>query len=95
MTVLYIMARVVALLLTLLEVAMLLRAIFSWIPAVDESAIGDFIYMITEPVIAPIRAIFDRFSWFQNSPIDISFLIGYIVISAFQAVFEYLAGVLF
>ena len=85
MVVIYMIARLVSALLTLLELAMFIRAVLSWIPTLGDSAFGDFIYTVTEPVIAPIRALADRFGWFRNSPIDFSFLIAYLLLFALQS----------
>lgn len=88
MSVLYVLANVVSLLLTLLNLAMLLRAVFSWFPELDDSAFGDFLYMITEPFIIPVRAILNRFSGVQNSPIDISFLVTCLLLLIVRTAFS-------
>ena len=66
--------------LMIVELAMLLRAIFSWLP-IDQNRFIDFLYAITEPFIAPVRTLFVKMNWFQGLPIDISFLVSYILIS--------------
>lgn len=86
MTVVYMIARLVSALLSLMQVAMLIRAILSWIPAWGGSAFGDLIYTVTEPVVAPIRALADRMGWFRNSPIDFSFMIAYLLLIILQNV---------
>jgi YggT family protein len=80
-TVIYMVARLVSALVVLLQIAMFVRAILSWIPGAGDSAVGDFLAMVTEPVIAPIRALADRFGWFRNSPLDFSFIIAYLLLS--------------
>ena len=37
--------------------------------------------MVTEPVVAPVRRLFERLNWFQNLPIDISFLVAYLLLT--------------
>ena len=69
-----------------LELAMLIRAILSWLPIRDDHPIVQFVAMLTEPIIAPIRALFARMNWFQNIPIDISFLVAYLLLSAVSTV---------
>ena len=86
MVVVYMIARIVSALLSLLEIAMFIRAVLSWFPGADSSAFGNFIAMVTEPVIAPIRALADRFGWFRNSPIDFSFMIALLVLMLVQNV---------
>ena len=88
MGVFYVLANAVTLLLWALDIALLLRAIFSWFPGLDDSAFGDFLYMITEPLIIPVRAILNRFSGVQNSPIDISFLVTCLLLAILQSAFS-------
>ncbi len=53
---------------------MLLRAILSYF--LDEScALMSFLALVTEPFIAPVRSIIDRFDLFGGSPIDVSFFL--------------------
>ena len=42
--------------------------------------------MVTEPIILPIRALFARLGWFQNLPIDISFLVAYLLLTVLGTV---------
>lgn len=77
---LQIISNVVVLLLMAVQLAMLLRAILSWFP-MDSNRLTDFLYGITEPFIYPIRLLFERLNWFQSLPIDMSFMITYILLS--------------
>ena len=76
----HVVADVVVLLLSAIQLAMLVRAILSWFP-MDSNKFVDFLYGITEPFIIPIRSLFQKMNWFQNLPIDISFLVTYLLIS--------------
>ena len=73
-------------LLSVLEVCMLLRAILSWFPVRDDNPILLFACMVTEPIVAPVRALFDHFGWFEDSPLDVSFLAAYLLLSIVTAV---------
>lgn len=64
-------------LLMAVEVCMLIRALLSWFPVSDDNPILVFVYMVTEPIVSPIRRLFERMGWFQSMPIDISFLVAY------------------
>jgi len=68
-------------LLSVLEICMLVRAVLSWFPIQDDNPILSFVCMVTEPVVAPIRALFDHFGWFQNFPLDVSFFVAFMLIS--------------
>ena len=70
----YVLSTTVLLILSAAELAMLMRAILSWIMPDGEGLLIDLIYMLTEPLILPYRKLFERFGWFQNSPFDIAYL---------------------
>lgn len=69
-------------LISVLELCMLLRAILSWFPIKEDNPFLLFIHMVTEPIVIPVRALFEKMGWFQNSPIDISFFVAYLLLSA-------------
>ncbi|MBO5937871.1 MAG: YggT family protein [Clostridia bacterium] len=79
-TVFTVVADVVVLLLSAVQLAMLVRAILSWFP-IDSNKFVDFLYGITEPFIVPIRLLFQKMNWFQNLPIDVSFMVTYLLLS--------------
>ena len=58
-----------------LDVAMLGRAVLSWFTMGEQTRIGTFLYVVTEPMIMPVRGICNRLGWFQGVPLDIPFLI--------------------
>jgi uncharacterized protein YggT (Ycf19 family) len=47
----------------------------------EDSNLIRFIYMVTEPVILPVRSRLDRFGLFEGMPIDMSFFITFMLIS--------------
>ena len=69
----------VTLLLMFIQLTMLVRAILSWFPI--DNRFVDFVYAVTEPFILPIRRLFERMGWFQGLPIDISFMVSYLLIT--------------
>jgi uncharacterized protein YggT (Ycf19 family) len=71
---------IVILLLTVVQFAMLARAILSWFPI--DNGFVNFLHAITEPFVLPIRLLFERLNWFTGLPIDISFFVSYLLISA-------------
>jgi len=70
---------------TIIILMMTTRSIMSML--FDESEIDNKFYNvivnITEVVIVPVRYIFRRLNWFQDTPIDVSFLVAFIVLSLF------------
>ena len=77
---LIIIKNIVVVFLTAVQLAMLARAILSWFP-MNGNRFTDFLFAITEPFIYPVRMLFDKLNWFTGLPIDISFLVTYILIS--------------
>ncbi len=76
---LYVISTIVQIALSVIQLAMLLRAILSWFP-LEPNGFTDFLYGITEPFIYPFRALFNRLNWFQNIPIDVSFTAAYLAL---------------
>lgn len=76
----FVIKNIVILLLSAIQFAMLARAILSWFPMFENKFV-DFLYAITEPFINPIRQLFVKMNWFQGLPIDISFLVTFMLIS--------------
>ena len=76
---LYIFAKVVVTLLSLLQLALLARAILSMFMA-DGNLVA-VINMITEPFILPVRMLFKKLNLFQGSPFDFSGMTTMIIIS--------------
>ena len=72
-------------LLNILQLAMLVRAVLSWFPIREDNPIVTVVHMVTEPILAPIRALFDHFGWFRNLPIDMSFLFAVLLLSLVSA----------
>ncbi|MDO4174479.1 MAG: YggT family protein [Eubacteriales bacterium] len=76
MTIVYITIR----LLNLLQWLLVFRALASWFPQVQQSRIGELLYTITEPMIAPFRSILDRFQSSRTMMLDFSPLLAFLVL---------------
>lgn len=63
---------------------MVATAIASWIPPLRDSKLGYFLYSCTEPVIRPVRELIYRIPGADNLPIDLSFLVVYILLSVIE-----------
>ena len=65
-----------------LTIAVFIRVLLSWVPNVDpRNPVIEFIYGITEPILAPIRSIMPRTMMFDFSP-----MIAIFVLQAIRAV---------
>ena len=76
----YLVYTLADLLLTVLEYAMLFRAIMSWFPGGQGGSFSMLLYSITEPLIAPVRALLDRIEILRSFPLDLSFMATYMLL---------------
>ena len=70
--------------LTIIWVALFLRAILSWFDPTGEGKLSGLFYMITEPLIHPIRLLFEKLNWFQETPIDVPFFALVILVAVLR-----------
>lgn len=83
-TILFIFAKCISLLLSVVSFCMLVRMILSFFPAFAESRVAVFVTLVTEPFIIPVRTLMYRFGIGQDSPIDWAFSLTYILIYIVQ-----------
>ncbi|MBO4950070.1 MAG: YggT family protein [Clostridia bacterium] len=86
LNVLAVLRYTVSLFLEVLQFMMLARAVFSWFPNLSDSALGDFLFTVTEWVITPVRMLFDKMGWGMNMMIDIPFFVTFILLSVLGSV---------
>ena len=67
-----------------LEIAMLARMLFSLFDPTGEGGIASFLYVITEPIIIPVRALCAKMGWFEGVPIDVPFTITWFLLILVQ-----------
>ena len=84
MTILFVFAKCISLLLSAVSFCMLVRMIISFFPAFQESRVAAFVAVVTEPFIIPVRAVLYRLGIGQDSPIDWAFSLTYILIYIVQ-----------
>ena len=65
--------------LSAVQLAMMARAIISWFP-IEPNKFIRFLEIFTEPVVYPIRKLFEKLNWFQNTPLDVSFMVAYLLL---------------
>lgn len=78
--ILYLLIASVRLILSAWYLLFIISAVLSWLPDMD-NAFTDFVFSVTEPVLAPIRDLFDRLGVSSALPIDLSFLVVMILLS--------------
>ena len=84
--ILYIFTKTVSVLISALQLLMMLRAVISWLPVDEDSNLVTFLSTMTEPLIMPVRALLSRFEALEDMPIDISFLIAFMLLSLIQII---------
>lgn len=82
-TVIFILKNLVLVFLDVMQIAMLARAIMSWIDR-GEGTISGFLTFVTEPFILPIRRLCERMHWFEGTMIDMPFLLTMFVFMILQ-----------
>lgn len=87
-TLVYFIVLLLRTVITVLLVAMFVRAVLSWFIDDEDSRLVWFLNLVTEPVIMPVRSLFERLGWFQNLPIDISFYVSYLLLALLQLLLE-------
>ena len=78
---LWVLLRFILLMLDVISLAMLGRAVLSWFPTEEPTKLGAFLYVVTEPVILPIRNLCGKMGWFQGLPLDMPFLISMVILT--------------
>ncbi len=80
----YVFTNMVSFFLIALEVMMFIRAILSWLPVDEDAPIANFVFVMTEPIIIPVRFLLERFEIVRSLPIDISFFVAFVMLSVIQ-----------
>lgn len=80
-TVLYVFKMTVYIMLEAVLLAMLLRAVLSWVNIDPNGGLYGFLCMITEPFILPVRLILESIEAVQRLPIDLSFFVTYLILN--------------
>lgn len=75
-----VMRTIAVTMLDIVDIAFLLRVIFSWIP-IEENGFTNLLYQVTEPLIYPVRRLLYRLNLFQDFPLDMSFFFAMVSVS--------------
>ena len=82
---LYVLVNFVIIFIEVISLAMMLRAILSWFTGGD-GKFTRFLYVVTEPAIMPMRKLFHKFNWFQDTPLDVSYTFTFIALFVIQTI---------
>jgi YggT family protein len=63
-----------------LSLAIFFRAILSWFPAISpRNPISEFLFTVTEPILAPLRRVIPRVGMMDVSPMIAILILAYVV----------------
>ena len=83
-TLFYLFQSLIVILIDVLLLAMFVRAVLSWFDPMQEGRLSGFLVLITEPVILPIRILCDKMHWFEGMPMDMPFMLSWLVLMLIQ-----------
>lgn len=81
---LYVLVQFVLIFLDVISFSMLIRAILTFLGINEGGFLMRFLYVVTEPAIMPLRKLFYKLNWFQNTPFDMAHLFTYTVLWIIQ-----------
>lgn len=84
----YLIFRLAISLVVLLQWMLIIRALMSWFPQIQQSRAYDFVCTITEPLVQPFRAFLSRFEVMRTSPVDFSSLLAFLVLCLLQELLQ-------
>ena len=68
------------------EYLFIARAILSWFPMLHGNPIVGFLHSITEPILAPIRAVLWKIPGLDSIPLDFSVLVAFLLIEVLRRI---------
>ena len=84
-TLLYFVSACVSVFCSFAMLVMFVRAILSWFPG-QGGTFERFIYAVTEPLLLPVRKLFDLFDIRPDLPIDLSFTVTFLLLVIIDAI---------
>ena len=73
-------ASIIRCLLYAMDFFLIIRVVLSWFPGEIDGKIVDFVFCVTEPLVAFVRSIVMRIRVLRDFPFDLSFMFSYILI---------------
>ena len=83
-TVVYLLRQTLYVALDVLLFAFLARMIVSLFDMEGNSKIGQFLFVITEPLVIPLRLLFAKLHWFEGTPLDFAYLFTSLLLMLLQ-----------
>ena len=70
----------------IIEGALVIRVLLSWVPIPKNNVLVTLLYQVTEPILAPIRAIIEKSPIGRNMYVDFSPLIAFILLDLVRSI---------
>ena len=77
---------------TIIEYVIFARVLISWLPIPKENKLVQILYMVTEPILAPIRALVEKSSFGKNMMFDFSPIVAFLLIGIIRNIVLSLIG---
>ena len=77
---LLLVASIIRCLLYAMELFLIVRVVISWFPSEIDGKIIDFVFYVTEPLVAFVRSVIMRICVLRDFPLDLSFMFSYVLI---------------
>ncbi len=84
-TLVFVVKAILFVVLDFLELAMLIRAIMSWIAPMRGGWFSSVLEAVTEPIIMPFRRLLAKLRWGEGFPLDIAFLLALLMLALIRA----------
>lgn len=83
----YTLINALDILLNVIVIALVIRAVLSWIPNISrENPFVILLNQVTEPILNPIRALLAKSSFGKNSMLDLSPLVAFLLIEVIRGI---------
>ena len=82
----YLIKQTAYVLINALQLCLFGRAILSWFDPTGEGKLSVALYAVTEPLILPIRRLCEKMNWFRGLPLDMPFMITWLLLMVVQAI---------
>ena len=79
--ILILFCKIIAVVLDAVLLFMFARALLPFLGFSEDSRLLTFFFVVTEPFVIPVRFILQKLNLFQNSFIDVSFTVSFLLIS--------------
>jgi len=76
-----ILYRTINIVFSVIELLILARVLLSWLPVDKSGRFFDLLYMVTEPILGPIRRMLERSPFGRNMMFDFSPVVAFLLIS--------------